>query len=77
MPTPGDNSKLLSASRLPIIRTFFSAEFLGKQIFQNFFRGKFNFFPTFFWGNFLRGIFPGKMYEKIGPRLPIKIASRV
>jgi hypothetical protein len=40
----------------PIFRTFFSAEFLGKTIFQNFFREIF------------RGIFPGKNERKIGPR---------
>jgi hypothetical protein len=31
-----------------------SAEFLGKTIFQNFFRGKFNFFSTFLLCLFLR-----------------------
>jgi hypothetical protein len=29
-----------------------SAEFLGKTIFQNFFRGKLQFFPTFLGGTF-------------------------
>jgi hypothetical protein len=47
-----------------------SAEFLGKTIFQNFFRGKFHFFPTF-WVKIFRGIFPEifrrKKCTKIGP----------
>jgi hypothetical protein len=49
-----------------------SAEFLGKTIFQNFFRGKFNFSPTFFFflggGNFPRNfpkISPEKNVRKI------------
>jgi hypothetical protein len=48
-----------------------SVEFLGKMIFQNFFRGKIHFFPTFFWEEIFRGIFPkilrGKNVQKIGP----------
>jgi hypothetical protein len=55
-----------------------SEEFLGKMIFQNFFRGKFNFFPTFFGGKIFpeifRGIFPGKMYEKSVPGFDVMIA---
>jgi hypothetical protein len=44
---------------------------LGKTIFQNFFRGKFHFFPTFLGENFPRN-FPQnfhrkKMYEKSAP----------
>jgi hypothetical protein len=45
-----------------------SAEFLGKIFFQNFFRGKFHFFPTFLGGKFSAAISqkfsPEKMYEK-------------
>jgi hypothetical protein len=40
-----------------------SAEFLGKTIFQNFFRGKFNFFPTFLGENFPRN-FPRNFARK-------------
>jgi hypothetical protein len=54
-----------------------SAEFLGKTIFQNFFRGKFHFFPTFFGRKFSAEFSPKfsmefspkfspeKMYEKL------------
>jgi hypothetical protein len=46
-----------------------SVEFLGKTIFQNFFRGKFLFFPKIFGGKIFRGIFPeifpGKIVRKI------------
>jgi hypothetical protein len=49
----------------------FSAEFLGKTIFQNFFRGKFHFFPNFFGGKtsaeFFLKISPEKMSEKSAP----------
>jgi hypothetical protein len=45
-----------------------SAEFLGKTIFQNFFRGKLQFFPTFLGENFSvefsAKFSPEKMYEK-------------
>jgi hypothetical protein len=47
-----------------------SAEFLGKSIFQNFFRGKFN-SSQHLWGKIFGGIFPkifpGKNVRKIGP----------
>jgi hypothetical protein len=60
-----------SATRA-IFRTFFSAEFIGKTIFQNFFLRKFQFFSHHFWGKIFReifrGIFPGKNVRKIGPR---------
>jgi hypothetical protein len=62
----------------PIFCTFFygnsfsaenSAEFLGKTILQNFFRGKFRgIFPA---------IFPGKMYEKSAPEAVIMIEKQV
>jgi hypothetical protein len=46
-------------------------EFLEKTIFQNFFRGKFQFFPTFFGkkisAKFSLKFFPEKMYEKSAP----------
>jgi hypothetical protein len=41
-------------------------EFVEKMLFQNFFRGKYQFFQHF-WG--FRGIFPGKNVRKIGPRI--------
>jgi hypothetical protein len=44
-----------------------SVEFLGKTIFQNFFCGKFNFFPTFLGKNFPRNFPRKKMYEKLAP----------
>jgi hypothetical protein len=47
-----------------------SAEFLGKMIFWNFFRGKFQFFPTFFGKKFSQNFpwnFPRKNVWKIGP----------
>jgi hypothetical protein len=49
-----------------------SVEFLGKTIFQNFFCGKFHFFPYSFFGGkfsaeFSPKIFPGKNVRKIGP----------
>jgi hypothetical protein len=50
-----------------------SSEFLGKTIFQNFFRRKFHFFPNIFGGKIFRGIFPeifpGKNVRKIGPSM--------
>jgi hypothetical protein len=70
----------------PIFRTFVSAEsdfprkvismeFLGKTIFQNFFRGKFLFFPTFLWEKFsmefLSEFYPEKMYKKSAPDLTL------
>jgi hypothetical protein len=69
-----ERSRICFPVREPIFRTFFSAEnsveFLGKTIFQNFFRGKFHFFPTF-WGEIFRGIFPEifpvKNLQKISP----------
>jgi hypothetical protein len=44
-------------------------EFLGKTIFQNFFRGKLHFFSTFFFwgGGFSPKFSPEKMYEKLTP----------
>jgi hypothetical protein len=39
-------------------------EFVEKMIFQNFFHGKFQFFPTFFGGKFSAEFSPEKMYEK-------------
>jgi hypothetical protein len=71
-----------SSDQGPIFRAFFSAEnsaeFLGKMIFQNFFRGKFNFFPTFFGENiprnFLRN-FPRKKCAKNRPQEPILRSS--
>jgi hypothetical protein len=42
-------------------------EFLGKTIFQNFFRRKFHFFPTFFRGKFPPKFSPEKNYEKSAP----------
>jgi hypothetical protein len=44
-----------------------SAEFLGQTIFQNFFRGKFNFFPTFLGENFPPN-FPRKKCTKNWPQ---------
>jgi hypothetical protein len=53
-----------------------SVEFLGKMIFQNFFCGKFNFFPTFFGGKFSAKFSaefsPEKMYEKSAPDVFMK-----
>jgi hypothetical protein len=48
-----------------------SAEFLGKAMFQNFFRGKFHFFPTFWGENFPRNFprnFPQKKCTKNRPQ---------
>jgi hypothetical protein len=48
-----------------------SVEFHGKMIFQNFFREKFHFFPTFLGGKFSAEFSPKyspeKMYEKSAP----------
>jgi hypothetical protein len=80
------SGKVFEVHPEPIFRTLFfrgkslsaefSSEFLGKTIFQNFFfRGKFQFFATFFfWGGvffeeFFLGIFRGKMYEKSAPEI--------
>jgi hypothetical protein len=40
-----------------------SVEFIEKMIFQNFFRGKFLFFPTFFGGKFSAG-FSAEFYPE-------------
>jgi hypothetical protein len=55
-----------------------SAEFLGKTIFQNFFRGKFHFFPTCLGENFPRNFprnIPQKNVRKIDPWSSIKNSS--
>jgi hypothetical protein len=52
-----------------------SAEFIVKTIFQNFFRGKFIFFPIIFGGKFSAKFSaefsPEKMYEKSAPGVDI------
>jgi hypothetical protein len=45
------------------------------MIFQNFFRGKFN-FSQHFWGKIFCGIFPGKNARKIGPELLGRLLKR-
>jgi hypothetical protein len=55
-------------------------EFLVKMIFQNFFRGKLHFFPTFLGENFRRifpKIFPGKKCTKNQPLVEKMIAFKV
>jgi hypothetical protein len=44
-----------------------SVEFVAEMIFQNFFLGKFWFFPTFFGGKFSAEFSPEKMYKKSAP----------
>jgi hypothetical protein len=53
----------------PIFHTFFSADFFGKTIFQNFFRGKFHFFKTFSAENSIfPNIFGGKFSAEFSPK---------
>jgi hypothetical protein len=49
---------------VPIFWKKNSAEFLGKTVFRNFFRIKFLFSPTFFWGKKIPQEFPRNFPRK-------------
>jgi hypothetical protein len=64
------NSAVLTNSGANFLYIFSAenfVEFVGKTIFLYFFRGKFQFFPTFFGGKFSAEFSPEKMCEKSAP----------